>query len=164
MKTWVYLHIGSFDLRSDSFGLDEFGRRAAAGSSGQGGGQRWRRWFGGDLLLEEVHAEAQSHIRRRVPLPELRHASGELLHARVQVREDGEIDFGLQAGRGADGDAGTFALDAQVGLLQVQDLVVLVILGDGAKTSLPRFPLQRRLQNIRPCKLHLLIQPKNMSS
>lgn len=50
----------------------------------------------------------------------------------MQVREDGEIYFCLQARRRADRDAGTFALDAQVGLLQVQDLVVLVVLGDGA--------------------------------
>lgn len=66
----------------------------------------------------------------------------------MQVSEDGEIDFSLQAGRRADCDAGTLALDAKVSFLQVQDLMVLVVLRDGAKAFLPWFPLQKRSQNI----------------
>lgn len=62
----------------------------------------------------------------------------------MQVGEDCKIDFSLQAGGGAHCDAGTLALDAQVGFLQIKDVVVLVVLRDGAQASLPGFPLQKK--------------------
>lgn len=118
------------------------GRRAPAGSSG--GGRRCERGrdFRWSLWLEEVDAEAQAPVGGQIPVPQLRHAPGELLHARLQVGEDGEVHLSLQAGRGADGDAGALPLDAQVGFLQVQRVVVLLVLRDGAQAFFPRFLLR----------------------
>lgn len=142
-----HLHIRSFDLLSDLFSLDVFGWRAAAGSSWQGSWHEWRWRLRGTLLLlllKQVDAEAQSSIRRQISVSQLCHASGELLHACLQVCENGEIHFSLQAGCWAHCDAGTFAFDAQVSFFQVKDLVVLVILWDGAQASLPRLPLWKK--------------------
>lgn len=119
------------------------GRRAPAGSSGHGRRCQRGRDFSWPLRLEEVDAEAQAPVRGQIPVPQFRHAPGELLHARLQVGEDGEVHLSLQAGRGADGDAGALPLDAQVGLLQVQRVVVLIILRDGAQASFPWFLLWR---------------------
>lgn len=121
------------------------GRRAAAAAGPSGRGRRHQRGWGlrRSLRLEEVHAEAQAPVGGEVSVPQLRHAPGELLHARLQVGEDGEVHLRLQAGRGADGDAGALPLDAQVGLLQVRHVVVLIVLRDGAEAFLPGFPLRR---------------------
>lgn len=135
----------SFGSRSDLFCPAVLGRRAAAGRSCGGRCHQWGWRFRRCLRLEEVDAEAQAPVGREIPVPQLRHAPGELLHARLQVGEDGEVHLGLQAGRGADGDAGALALDAQVGLLQVRHVVVLIILRDGAEAFLPRFPLRREM-------------------
>lgn len=120
------------------------GRRAAAGPSSGGRRHQWGWGFKWYLGLEEVNAEAQAPVGREISVPQLRHAPGELLHARLQVGEDGEVHLRLQAGGGADGDAGALPLDAQVGLLQVRHVMVLVILRDGAEAFLPRFPLRRK--------------------
>lgn len=139
-----HLHVRPFDLWPDFFCLDMFSWGAPAGPSGQRRHHQRRRRLSGALLLEKVYAEAQTPIGRQIPVTQLRHAPGELLHAAVQVSEDGEVHFSLQAGCRADRDAGTLSFNAQVGFLQVQDLLVLVILRNGAKTFLPWFPLQKR--------------------
>lgn len=55
-----------------------------------------------------------TNLRLPLPLSRLRRALREVLCAGVEVHEDGEVDLGLQAGRGADRHAGALALDAQV--------------------------------------------------
>lgn len=136
----AYLSFGPFDLCSDLFRSGVLGRRAPAGR-----GRRYQlgRGFRWPLRLEEVDAEAQAPVGGEISVSQLRHAPGELLHARLQVGEDGEVHLSLQAGRGADGDAGALPLDAQVGLLQVRHVVVLIVLRDGAQAFFPRFPLWR---------------------
>lgn len=117
------------------------GRGATAGPSGRGRRHQWGWGFRRALRLEEVDAEAQAPVGREISVAQLRHAPGELLHARLQVGEDGEVHLRLQAGGGADGDAGALPLDAQVGLLQVQSVMVLIVLRNGAEAFLPAFPL-----------------------
>lgn len=138
-----YLSFGPFGLCPDLFCSGVLGWRAPACRSGQGRRYQLGRGFRWPLRLEEVDAEAQAPVGREISVPQLRHAPGELLHARLQVGEDGEVHLSLQAGRGADGDAGALPFDAQVGLLQVQQVVVLIILRDGAEAFFPRFPLWR---------------------
>lgn len=141
---FIYLSFRPFDLWPDFLSLDGFGWRTTGASS------RKRSWhyrlgrFRDILVLEQVDAHAESSVGWQIPLSQLRHSPGELLHARLQVCEDGKIDLRLQAGCGTNSDAGTFALNAQVGFPQVWKVVVLVILRYWAQTSLPWFPLTQK--------------------
>lgn len=59
---------------------------------------------------------------------ELRQAAGEVFEgAAMVVADDREVDLGLQAGCGADCDAGALALDGQVVVLQERRVPVLVL-------------------------------------
>ena len=69
-----------------------------------------------------------AHLGLSLPLSQLRHALGEVLHAGVEVHDDGEVDLGLQAGRGADRHAGALALDAEVCLSHAGHRVPILLL------------------------------------
>lgn len=75
-------------------------------------------------LLEVLPA----HLGLPLPLSRLRHALREVLGAGVEVHDDGEVDLGLQAGRGADRHAGALALDAQMGFPHAGQRVPLLLL------------------------------------
>lgn len=69
-----------------------------------------------------------AHLGLSLPPSHLRHAPGEVLGAGVEVHDHGEVDLGLQAGRGADRHAGALALDAQLGFSHAGQSVALLLL------------------------------------
>lgn len=77
----------------------------------------------------EIPGEHQALGFRVALVPvKLRQAAGEVFEgAAVVVADDREVDLGLQAGRGADSDAGALPLNGQVVVLQEHGVPLLVL-------------------------------------